>query len=210
MPNISLCLSVTSTQSHTFISIYTHTLIHLHIHTHVQTCSTHTHARTPCIKSIQFAVFTLPFPDGASTETLVLSERGIAPSANSVTLTGLHLHDGDRVRVAVTATNNVDASTTASSDGVTVDLTDPVMIRLVDGDRLDDDLQYTVGERHLYRCEPSCNHDGRPAFCFILNITALFARTYHMLGFISTNTTFAKNGPRYENIVCAEAVKQLT
>ena len=80
-------------------------------------------------------------------ETLIRSERGIASPVNSANLTGFHLHDGDRIRVEVTATNNVEASSTATSDGFTVDLTDPVMIKLVDGDSLDADLQYTVRVR---------------------------------------------------------------
>ena len=90
--------------------------------------------------------------DGTSPDTLIRSEHGLASSVSSVNLTGFHLHDGDRVRVAVTATNNVDASTSATSDGVTVDLTEPVLITLVDGDSLDSDLQYTVGTRFSFRC----------------------------------------------------------
>lgn len=86
----------------------------------------------------------LRIPDVPSQETLISTERGLATSGSSVNLTGFHLHHGDRVRVAVTAMNNVDVSTTATSDGVTVDLTDPVMISLVDGDSFDSDLQYTV------------------------------------------------------------------
>ena len=55
-----------------------------------------------------------------------------------------HLHHGDFVRVEVTATNGAEASTSATSDGFTVDLTDPSMLQLVDGLDLKHDKQYSV------------------------------------------------------------------
>ena len=44
----------------------------------------------------------------------------------------------------MTATNGAEASTSATSDGFTVDLTDPSMLQLVDGDDLKHDKQYSV------------------------------------------------------------------
>ena len=89
----------------------------------------------------------------------------MAPSVSAVQLTGFHLHDGDKVRVEVTATNNVDDSVHATSDGVTIDLTDPVLVALVDGDTVDTDLQSTVNEKIHFAClARMCNEikqDGR-------------------------------------------------
>ena len=63
---------------------------------------------------------------------------------NSVVRHHFHLHHGDFVRVEVTATNKADSSTTVTSNGVKIDLTEPKMSQLVDGEDLNDDMQYTV------------------------------------------------------------------
>lgn len=56
----------------------------------------------------------------------------------------LHLYHGDFVRVKVTATNGALVEASATSDGFTVDLTEPRMMRLVDGANIAHDLEYTV------------------------------------------------------------------
>ena len=63
---------------------------------------------------------------------------------NSMVRHHFHLHHGDFVRVDVTATNKADSSTSVTSNGVKIDLTEPKMSQLVDGGDLNDDLQYTV------------------------------------------------------------------
>ena len=44
----------------------------------------------------------------------------------------------------MTAANRAKPNSSVTSDGVTVDLTDPKMFQLVDGDNLQRDLEYTV------------------------------------------------------------------
>ena len=44
----------------------------------------------------------------------------------------------------MTAANRAETNSSVTSDGVTVDLTDPKMFQLVDGDNLQHDLEYTV------------------------------------------------------------------
>ena len=55
-----------------------------------------------------------------------------------------HLHHGDVIRVKVTATNGAEDTTSATSNGVTVDLTEPRMTQLVDGTDVLHDVEYTV------------------------------------------------------------------
>ena len=84
--------------------------------------------------------------DKVNEETLIHTEKR-SPSVNMLELHHFHLHHGDMVRVNVTATNNAELSSSASSDGFTVDLTKPKMLLLVDGDNPQHDLQYTVSRK---------------------------------------------------------------
>ena len=72
------------------------------------------------------------------------TEKNLAPSVSSLERHHFHLHHGDFVRVDVTSTNRAETSCSVTSDGVTVDLTDPKMLQLVDGDNLQHDKEYTV------------------------------------------------------------------
>ena len=56
----------------------------------------------------------------------------------------MHFYHGDEVHVTVSVTNGAGSSSVAASDGFTVDLTDPVMYSLVDGNNPDVDLKYSV------------------------------------------------------------------
>ena len=79
----------------------------------------------------------------AEAEELIHTESGLI-SAGTVERHHFHLHHGDHVRVEIEETNGAEASTSAISDGYTVDLTEPVLIKLVDGDDVNNDIQYTV------------------------------------------------------------------
>ena len=78
-------------------------------------------------------------------ESLMHTEK-TAVSVSMLELHHFHLHHGDFVRVNVTATNKAELSSSATSDGFTVDLTKPKMLLLVDGDDPQSDLQYTVSK----------------------------------------------------------------
>ena len=84
--------------------------------------------------------------DKVNEETLIHTERR-SPSVNMLELHHFHLHHGDMVRINVTATNNAKLSSSATSNGFTVDLTKPKMLLLVDGDNPQHDLQYTVSRK---------------------------------------------------------------
>ena len=68
----------------------------------------------------------------------------ISPTVTSMALHHFHLHHGDVIRVKVTATNGAEKTTSATSNGVTVDLTEPRMTQLVDGTDVLHDVEYTV------------------------------------------------------------------
>lgn len=72
------------------------------------------------------------------------TNENVEPSVSSMVRHHFHLHHGDAVRVEVTAANKADSTTSATSDGLKIDLTQPKMSQLVDGGDLDDDMQYTV------------------------------------------------------------------
>ena len=83
------------------------------------------------------------FPIGAdSVETVLHTEDVLGTPAK--TLHHFHLRHGDRVTSEVNVTNQARLSTEASSDGFTVDLTDPEMRLLHDGQDENVDQQYTV------------------------------------------------------------------
>ena len=81
---------------------------------------------------------------GVSKESIIHSEKKIGSSVSALQLHHFHLHHGDFVRIDVSATNRAEASTVATSDGFTVDMTDPSVLQLVDGDDLNHNRQYTV------------------------------------------------------------------
>jgi len=72
------------------------------------------------------------------------TETNLAPSVSSLERHHFHLQHGDFIRVDVTAINRAETNCSVTSDGVTVDLTDPKMLHLVDGDNLQHDIEYTV------------------------------------------------------------------
>ena len=63
---------------------------------------------------------------------------------NQLELHHMHFYHGDQVQVSVTVTNGAGSSTESSSDGFTVDLTEPNVYSLVDGYGTEEDLKYTV------------------------------------------------------------------
>jgi len=79
-----------------------------------------------------------------TTEAVIHTEKDILPTESSLTLHHFHLHHGDFVRVDVSATNRAGASTSETSDGFTVDMTDPNVLQLVDGADINEDKQFTV------------------------------------------------------------------
>ena len=79
-----------------------------------------------------------------SKEVVIHTEENIDPSISSTVRHHFHLHHGDFVRVDVTSTNKAESSTSATSNGLTYDFTEPQMSQLVDGDDLDQELEYTV------------------------------------------------------------------
>lgn len=76
--------------------------------------------------------------------TLIHEEAGMDKDSDSYLSHHFHLHHGDNVEVKVTATNNAEKSTSATSDGYIVDLTEPSMLALVDGVDVARDIHYTV------------------------------------------------------------------
>ena len=80
-----------------------------------------------------------------SSELLLHTEGPLPESTTTLALHHFHLHHGDEVRSEIDVTNNALLTTTSTSDGFTVDLTDPIMESLVDGLDVNDDRQYTVG-----------------------------------------------------------------
>ena len=80
-------------------------------------------------------------------EELYHEENDIDTSVPNKALNHFHLHHADVVRSVITVTNGALLSTDATSDGFTVDLTDPIMDKLVDGHDVDNDARFTV--RHL-------------------------------------------------------------
>ena len=83
------------------------------------------------------------FSGNVSRESLIHTDT-VAPDTNALELHHFHLHHGDFVRIELTATNKAELTVSGTSDGLTVDLTEPIMLRLVDGDHLSRDLQFTV------------------------------------------------------------------
>ena len=77
-------------------------------------------------------------------EIVIHTEENIDPSISSMVRHHFHLHHGDFVRVDVTSTNKADSTTSVTSDGLKIDLTEPKMSELVDGRDLANDMQYTV------------------------------------------------------------------
>ena len=66
------------------------------------------------------------------------------PLLTSLSQHHFHLLHNDDVRVEVKVTNNAEGSSSVSTSGFVIDLTEPVMMALVDGDNIDEDMQYTV------------------------------------------------------------------
>ncbi|KAK2165039.1 hypothetical protein NP493_1368g00012 [Ridgeia piscesae] len=84
-----------------------------------------------------------------SKESIIYATVKVDPSVNSMVRHHFHLHHGDFVRVDVTATNKAESSTSVTSNGVKIDLTEPKMSQLVDGGDLSDDMQYTDSSTSL-------------------------------------------------------------
>lgn len=81
--------------------------------------------------------------------TLIHEEAGLDQDSDSYLSHHFHLHHGDSVEVKVTATNNAEKSSSATSDGYIVDLTEPSMLALVDGKDVARDIHYTVSVTQL-------------------------------------------------------------
>ena len=75
---------------------------------------------------------------------LLHTEKGISESTNASVLHHFHLKHGDIIRSEVVVTNQALLSTSSSSNKFTVDLTEPIMLDLVDGLDIKNDMKYTV------------------------------------------------------------------
>ena len=75
---------------------------------------------------------------------LIHTETGISESTNTSVLHHFHLKHRDIIRSKVEVTNQALLSTSSSSNKFTVDLTEPIMMGLVDGLDLKKDMEYTV------------------------------------------------------------------
>ena len=69
----------------------------------------------------------------------------MARDTSALLLHHFHLHHGDEVRTEVTATDGAESPVSVTSDGYTVDLTDPILDGLVDGMDPSNDHKFTVG-----------------------------------------------------------------
>ena len=82
-------------------------------------------------------------------EELIHTEPSINSKAKSLALHHFHLKQGDEVRTEITATNKAMTPVTSSSTGFKVDLTDPILVALVDGPDLSKDPMFTVSEINI-------------------------------------------------------------
>ena len=88
---------------------------------------------------------TLTYSSGTNSEEFVIyTKENVQPSISSMVRHHFHLHHGDFVRVDVTSINKAESTTSATSDGLKIDLTEPTMSQLVDGGDVANDMQYTV------------------------------------------------------------------
>lgn len=78
---------------------------------------------------------------GEASPTAVYQES-LDGMEEGVTINQLHLENGDFVQVEVTGVNGAGGGTSATSSGVTIDLSPPELTAIVDGSNLHDDLQY--------------------------------------------------------------------
>ena len=77
-------------------------------------------------------------------EELIHTEDDLNPEIKSLMLHHFQLRHGDQIRTIIRATNPARSSTAATSDGYTVDLTDPILDILTDGKDVSLDPVFTV------------------------------------------------------------------
>ena len=75
---------------------------------------------------------------------MIHKEMSMAGETSALLLHHFHLHHGDEVRTEVTATDGAESAVSVTSDGYTVDLTDPILDGLVDGLDSNKDPKFTV------------------------------------------------------------------